>query len=431
MKSQLYSALRICAGFATLLIALFHDRLPEKRLALYPNTEITHVIFGATTESGEAATSWVDEDQQHWQCRFEPKDNFYCGYSLYFPSAFDDFSKGVDLSGYTGMNIKLDYTGPAQRVRLFLRNYNPSYAQNGVWDSTKFMSINAQASDFNKSARFSLTEFSVADWWVLQKNIDRRYAAPEFEKIVAFGIDFVSPGNHEVAVKKVELVGPWIATEQLYLGLLIFWMVLIIWEASSRIYMLYIRSRKSDQMIRNLLNSYSQLETEKKEYETLSTTDMLTGVMNRTGINLFVQKLFGSDFHKEHIGIVLFDIDHFKQINDNLGHDAGDRVLRKVASIIADNIRATDVFGRWGGEEFILVCPQTIEKDLKTLAEKLCDLVRNHRFDDAVKVTLSAGVTTVHANETFDVIFKRADDALYDAKKAGRNRVVFRAEHTG
>ncbi|MCR6651402.1 MAG: GGDEF domain-containing protein [Cellvibrionaceae bacterium] len=371
MKSDLYSALRICAGITTILVALFHDYLPQKSLILYPNQDVAHVLFGSIIDTDEIATSWIDEKQEEWRCQFKSKENFFCGYSLYFPSAIRDFANGIDLSSYAGINIELDYTGPAQRIRLFLRNYSPHYAQNGTWDSMKFMSINAKASDFGKNAYFSLSEFGVADWWILEKDVDRRHAAPEFNKIVTFGIDFVSPGNHEVSVKKVEVVGQWIATEQLYLGLLIFWMALIIWEGSSRIYKLYMRSRKSDQIIGNLLTNYNRLEIEKKEYEALSTTDMLTGVMNRTGINLFVQKLFDSNFSKEHIGIMLFDIDHFKRVNDELGHDTGDQVLQKVAGIIADNIRHTDVFGRWGGEEFILVCPQTEEQDLKALAEKI------------------------------------------------------------
>lgn len=159
-----------------------------------------------------------------------------------------------------------------------------------------------------------------------------------------------------------------------------------------------------------------------------STTDVLTGVMNRAGVQQFLQRFFESDVSWSQMGVLLFDIDYFKKINDQFGHDVGDLVLSKVANVLSQNIRQTDVFGRWGGEEFILVCPQISEERLRTLAEKLREAIAQHVFEtqnQSLKVTVSIGATTVNVQETFETIFRRADTALYRAKNCGRNQVQF------
>src|SRR5690606_35742085 len=139
-----------------------------------------------------------------------------------------------------------------------------------------------------------------------------------------------------------------------------------------------------------------------------------------------LQRLFESDFSRSQMGVLLFDIDHFKNINDQFGHDAGDRVLSEIAHIINQKIRHTDIFGRWGGEEFILVCSQIHEDRLIALADKLREAIKQHTFEaegQSIKATVSIGATTVSAQETFEKVFKRADKALYSAKNTGRNQV--------
>lgn len=125
---------------------------------------------------------------------------------------------------------------------------------------------------------------------------------------------------------------------------------------------------------------------------------------------------------------MLFDIDYFKKINDSLGHDAGDLVLSELSRIINEQVRQTDIFGRWGGEEFILICSQISEERLITLADKLRETIEQHNFiidGESIKVTVSIGATKVKATETFDAVFKRTDKALYNAKNSGRNQVRF------
>ncbi|NPA54983.1 MAG: diguanylate cyclase [Epsilonproteobacteria bacterium] len=155
------------------------------------------------------------------------------------------------------------------------------------------------------------------------------------------------------------------------------------------------------------------------EYKQISQKDALTHIYNRGALEVLFRKLI-----KHHSGsIVFFDIDHFKQINDTYGHDKGDLVLKKLADVIKHHIRENDIFGRWGGEEFIIILPdQDLTKGLK-VAEKLRKVVEETDFD-GLKVTISLGISQFERGERIDDVIKRADEAMYQAKTSGRNRVV-------
>ena len=127
--------------------------------------------------------------------------------------------------------------------------------------------------------------------------------------------------------------------------------------------------------------------------------------------------------------VAMLDIDHFKKINDRLGHGAGDEALRHVADVLSRNIRGGDVFGRYGGEEFLLIMPDTALLNAELLCNRLRDAVRSSRpaaIDDAGPITLSGGLVQFRNGETCDDLVRRADIALYQAKTGGRNRITTR-----
>ncbi|WP_456395429.1 GGDEF domain-containing protein [Desulfurobacterium sp.] len=166
------------------------------------------------------------------------------------------------------------------------------------------------------------------------------------------------------------------------------------------------------------------LEEHELVLQKLATKDMLTGAYNRWK---FLED-FKSEFerarrYKYPISLVMFDIDHFKKVNDTYGHDAGDRVLEKIAKIVRDNIRKVDMFVRWGGEEFIIFLSNTDKKGATVLAEKIRKKIENTVFDEVGKVTVSFGVTELKEGDTIDNLLKRVDEVLYRAKRLGRNRV--------
>ncbi len=157
----------------------------------------------------------------------------------------------------------------------------------------------------------------------------------------------------------------------------------------------------------------------------LAYTDMLTGLANRREGMLFLSKEVALCERLDlPLGIAMIDVDHFKQINDEHGHPAGDEVLRKIGQAIADVTRASDLISRWGGEEFILIAPNTTLPQMTQLAEKLRGTVREHLSPAGIKATVSIGVTAANgAALNSSALLVSADKALYRAKQKGRNRV--------
>ena len=121
--------------------------------------------------------------------------------------------------------------------------------------------------------------------------------------------------------------------------------------------------------------------------------------------------------------IILIDIDYFKKINDNYGHLTGDYALQKISSIMQQSIRLTDIIGRWGGEEFIIISQNTDEDGAYKLAEKIRLKVEETSFKDIDNLTISIGIAQIHPNQNTDYLINKADEALYRAKNNGRNRV--------
>ena len=162
------------------------------------------------------------------------------------------------------------------------------------------------------------------------------------------------------------------------------------------------------------------------ELREISQKDKLTGLYNRhkTDEVLEYEKQL-SDRYEHNFGVVLLDIDNFKNINDTYGHQSGDSVLRDIANILKNNCRKIDTVGRWGGEEFVVICPETDEEGLKSFAEKVLTLVSSSTFDIEEVQTTSAGLTLYEKGEDISKTISRADKALYQAKSTGKNRAVF------
>ena len=128
--------------------------------------------------------------------------------------------------------------------------------------------------------------------------------------------------------------------------------------------------------------------------------------------------------HRQPLALIMFDLDNFKEVNDTYGHDAGDTVLKEVARIVRGLVRSPDLLGRWGGEEFLIVAPQTDSAQARGLAERLQQAIAAHPFERVGSITASFGVAEYRPPESADTWLKRADEALYSAKQDGRNQVA-------
>lgn len=164
------------------------------------------------------------------------------------------------------------------------------------------------------------------------------------------------------------------------------------------------------------------LEGERKRMQELAERDALTGLYNRRAGEAWINDAIKE--RKPGVGLILFDVDRFKQINDQHGHAAGDEVLKVVAGRCSSAIRGDDVLMRWGGEEFLVLLRGVDRAALAVVAESLRTVCRRHPIDNVGTVTASFGATLWHAGEAIEETLQRADTAMYAAKKAGRDRVV-------
>jgi len=162
-----------------------------------------------------------------------------------------------------------------------------------------------------------------------------------------------------------------------------------------------------------------------QELTRLATTDPLTGCLNRTQLSDILNNHIQMRERYERVSsLILIDLDYFKTINDQWGHLAGDRVLKEMARRLHKRLRESDQLFRIGGEEFMIVLPETRQKDADSLAHQLLSSISARPFLDNISLTASASVAEVSQGETWSIWLKRADQALYEAKSRGRNQVV-------
>ncbi len=174
-----------------------------------------------------------------------------------------------------------------------------------------------------------------------------------------------------------------------------------------------------------LRQAQALLLSQNKQLEQLAITDQLTGLYNRLHLDRTLaeeyerQRRYGTSF-----SLLILDIDEFKAVNDKFGHPVGDQVLVGIAHILRTNVRQVDVVGRWGGEEFLVMCRETALEGALLMAEKLRLAIECHVFEAVGRKSASVGVAAFRPGETVIETIKRADAALYQAKQAGRNRVA-------
>ena len=164
-----------------------------------------------------------------------------------------------------------------------------------------------------------------------------------------------------------------------------------------------------------------------KQALNMAFTDPLTKAYNRASFNDALQREINLANRKSnHLSIIFLDIDHFKTINDDYGHKCGDTALISVAGSIKDTLRNTDIVFRYGGEEFVVLLNDTRIDRAKNIAERIRKNIENHSIhygSDIIKLTVSLGVSSLRGNDSPDSLVKRADMAMYEAKKQGRNQV--------
>lgn len=176
------------------------------------------------------------------------------------------------------------------------------------------------------------------------------------------------------------------------------------------------------------IRDISENKKTEEELLRLAATDPLTGAFNRREFTVLAeQESLRSNRYNRPLSIMMLDLDHFKRLNDTYGHAAGDKALQRFTTLCCNTLRTMDIFGRWGGEEFVALLPETDAESAAIIAERLRKIVSQSIFvynEQKISFTVSIGIAQYAAGETeVDAPLGRADTAVYDAKKAGRNRI--------
>ncbi|GAA0210725.1 hypothetical protein GCM10009123_17630 [Kangiella japonica] len=173
-----------------------------------------------------------------------------------------------------------------------------------------------------------------------------------------------------------------------------------------------------------ILLTHQHRETSRRHRDLVqkAQTDRLTSLHNRYYLEMQFQRYYDSF---SHMAYILIDVDHFKSINDQLGHLVGDEVLIELSELLRKNTRKTDTLARWGGEEFAILCPETEPSQAETLAEKLRCIIEKSQFNHVGHITCSFGISWTANQQTLRELYLKADKALYQSKRNGRNRVTY------
>jgi diguanylate cyclase (GGDEF)-like protein len=419
---------RLLAGFAvvTVLVLVWHRYGMESVLAVDAGSPyVVRTIDDRSSGGNSHATFKRENGTLVMDCHIQTGYEWpYCELAIELAKA----PQGVDLSRYDTVKLWIRYDGPEprQQVRFFVLNFNPAYSKLTEAESSKVEEIFYDPSA-NHPLEVKLSQFTVASWWSNEHAIPIEHAGIEFENVTAVQVATggqVMTGPHRIVVERIEFRGKLISAASLRLLIIAVWLLaaftyLIDYAANTRRQLL---ASRSTQLSLQRINEALRIETQ--NYQWLARRDPLTGILNRQGLgDELVRATQRGDDKLFPLSLVFMDIDHFKRINDEHGHAVGDQVIRDIAQMVKGDIQRRDPFARWGGEEFLLICPLTAPHEARRLAERLRQRIAARQWPQGMRVTSSFGVAESVAGEDLVDSIKRADEAMYRAKQNGRDRV--------
>jgi diguanylate cyclase (GGDEF)-like protein len=333
--------------------------------------------------------------------------------------------KGVDLSQFDTITFDMTYSGSSKRkIRLHLTNFEPEFSTVDDWNSQRYNSVEFDV-PLQSTFTIPLNVLRTADWWIAMRNVplDKTYTRLDNVTAVELSTGAIPTGEPvTMELRSIRFQGKWISKTKLLMYLVSAWIGCGIFGLSLSLLQFRSSLSATNSRLELLAAINKALQLEARDLADQAHTDPLTGALNRQGLReALMKRLHGNA--DEDMAVVFLDIDHFKHINDRHGHDAGDEVLRRFAAIIRSEVRSTDKLVRWGGEEFLLLCPDTDGEHAATMAEKLRVAMLMQDWPYGLHVTSSFGVTSLKPDEDIGAAIKRADGALYVAKSNGRNRV--------
>jgi diguanylate cyclase (GGDEF)-like protein len=371
----------------------------------------------------------VDTDAARLQCELKQGDNYpwpYCGLSIHINS---DARYGLNLSKYHTLSVEIDYIAEntqSPRLRIYLRNFNPEYSTVADEYTHKYNGVEFTPNENAGHWSIPLKNLQVMTWWLHDNNIGIEHSALEFNNVnkIEFATGSSAPlGAHDIQIKSVQFQGAYISGETFYLSLLILWVVF------GAIFII-VELLKTRQLLRqkherelHLEETNKKLRAQNYEFSEKAHKDSLTGALNRHAVQDWLKSI-KAEVHQgnRNLCMLFVDIDRFKLINDTYGHQIGDDLLREFSMVLDICLSEDDKLVRWGGEEFVILMPDTILENAASKAEVIRKTVMKHAWVHGETMTCSIGLAQMGQERTTETI-ARADEALYVAKKNGRNRV--------
>ncbi|TOO49926.1 GGDEF domain-containing protein [Vibrio parahaemolyticus] len=414
------------------LVALYSVLGDTRKLVITP--EQFNIYATKDASEGGLSTADITYDAQSLVLNCELKKSSYawpyCGISVYTDVAKP--THGIDLSNYHTIRLKLHYEeagngqNPSHDLRLYLRNYNPEYSKPDDEYTIKYNGMQFSPSSFSETIEIPIKNLQVMTWWLADNKVDIEHSAPEFSNITRIDIATGSGaalGQHKIVIDRIEFEGAYLAQETLLFALLFSWMALGLAFSLHELRKNRAAYEKAKRRHRHLEKVNGTLRAQNYEFAELAHRDALTGAMNRHAVQTWLeQQARQVRWGHSTLSILYMDLDNFKKINDKFGHQMGDDILREFVMVVASSIAPDDRLVRWGGEEFVVFCPDTnIEQAVKK-AEMIRKNVANHLWVHGEVLTCSIGVAQMQ-NERVTETMARADEVLYLAKRNGRNRV--------
>lgn len=414
----------------TLIIALFTvsivaggiNLLMKRKVTISPEKSDWVTNVRSDQVSGGSSIVANQSDLSVYSMSFNLEDDSETPFASMIIKPAD--KKNIDLDWMESVSIKVRYTGDQRHSFLIqFRNYEPNYFDPQDHTSQKYVEQAFDATPGTKELVFQRELFTVPAWWISRLEASLDDARPILNAVSAIDITTSAAarqGGGTLFIENIVVSGHWFPPVVLYQTLLAVWMSAFLLVLLARLWAAQKKIRAQDKLAGELRVLNETLEIQGKELKVKAHHDALTGVLNRRGVrDLIFDAMQQLNDNQCPFAVIMLDVDHFKKVNDSLGHEHGDDVLKQLTELITNRLRTSDYLVRWGGEEFLILCNNTTGFQAAVLAEQL----RSALEQSDIGVTCSFGVEQAKFSNDFKQTLAAADKALYRAKENGRNRV--------
>ena len=399
---------------ATILIVLANQFI--LRTATVESSEDWYAYTSDDSAEGGRTTSVLGDTESAFELQYDIDSSHRSPFAILCIRPISE--ERMDLSWAETIRIKASGTA---HFLFQLRTYDPAFSSEDDFVSRKYNETLINVDGQSQEIVLSVDDLHVPPWWrerFASTNVDGRV---NLNSVEWFEFSTTSKSGKGIfAIESISVEGHWIPTAAMNQGLLWSWMAIILGGLIYQVRSQRIELGRKLAAQEQLLKHNDLLVVQSEKYSEMAKQDPLTGLLNRFGIrDVILSTTDQCRKGKEDFSIVLFDIDHFKSINDNRGHDYGDRVLCDIAKFARVRLRDQDSIARWGGDEFLVILPNTQAHRAAKLAEGL----RREFSKSSLEYTCSFGVCQADPNEEFSETLKRADAAMYRSKHVGRDAI--------